>query len=252
MGNASLCLSSPHPNAAVPRGRPSSARVCCHTPCCPASCSGREFSRCQEHSQQTGGAGPSVSHASLTDPERMSVWKQRLGWGPAHHSGMWKACLTSECCAPTQRPGSLIHILLCAKASSSDVGPSWPRPERCDLTRRVAIPLSTHRGSGSLQSAHGLPPVWGINRVSHGSSIPFTLASWNPSCKCAVHPGGSLPSDFHSFSLLPPSSVSSSSFVRRFPSFSFCSQSSHSTNSLFSAPSSPPRSCIFSFASWVW
>ena len=168
MGNASLCLSLPHPNVAVPRGRPSSARVCCHTPCCPASCSGREFSRCQEQSLQTGGAGPSVSHASLTDPERMSVWKQRLGWGPAHHSGMWKACLTSECCAPTQRPGSLIHILLCAKASSSDVGPSWPRPERCDLTRRVAIPLSTHRGSGSLQSAHGLPPVWGINIVSRG------------------------------------------------------------------------------------
>lgn len=45
---------------------------------------------------------------------------------------------------------------------------------------------------------------------------------------------GSLLSDFHSFSLLYPSSVFSSFFVRHFPSFSLCSQSFHSMNSSFS------------------
>ena len=69
-----------------------------------------EFSRCQEHTLQTGGAGQSLRHASLTDPECRSAWSQRLAWGPAlrwrsHHSSTWKACLTPVCCEPAQRPG---------------------------------------------------------------------------------------------------------------------------------------------------
>ena len=132
-----------------------------------------EFSRCQEHSLQTGGAGPSVSHASLTDPERISVWRQRLGWGPAHHSGTWKARLTSECCEPTQRPGlSDSHTIVCQGfllgcgaivASSRALRPHTTRGRHFVHTPWLRVPSVCTRTPSSLGNKHSvsriIPPL---------------------------------------------------------------------------------------------
>ena len=68
-----------------------------------------EFSCCQEHTLQTGGAGQSLRHASLTDPECRSAWSQRLAWGAQENKTLFFLDIT-HCSHEAHKPSLITNF----------------------------------------------------------------------------------------------------------------------------------------------